>query len=65
VIESDLDLRNRWLLEEGGAGSSRDRVEHAHDLLADAAQQVQVIAVDLDYERTVRATDQVIDTVRS
>ena len=39
------------------------RIEHADDLLADAAQLVQVIAVDLDDQRAVRAADQVIDAV--
>ena len=63
VIELDLDLRDRRLLEDRGAGGAVDRIEHVDDLIADAAQLIQIIAVDLDHQRAVRAADQVVDAV--
>ena len=62
-IQFDLHLRNRRFLEKGGARSTLDAVKNVHDLAADTAQLVQVIAEDFDHQRAVGAADHVVDAI--
>ena len=63
AVDVDSDLGNRRLLKDRGVRRAPDAVQYVDDLVADAAQLIEVVADNADDQRAVGAADRIVDHI--